>query len=346
MNNPELQEDVWLQVASALIAVVLTASIGWLLLRAPAIEPAAPALEVVLIERVAASPTSPVPRPAPAGIASPSRSGLQAAPVDPRPRPIDPPASSSPSLATPPTAARVAKSQPAPAGKPATPRLVYSQDGRIALPPGVAIDPMQAAPGEPPGGDNDRAAQAARKVLEKPNPVGYVEPGFNSSQSDGTLGELAAKKIAKVLDKLSGKIPLREEIQSARPRPPPPVAFNPALHERRSDLGSEATGDAYKAAPIAFKPAPGLKGEASTRIREAIGDVERAGAGCERKALQALLAPARSNLADLERTEYAAAHGADPVQLDHMLPRAADMAYDQARRAIWYAQQQLPKCAK
>jgi hypothetical protein len=40
------------------------------------------------------------------------------------------------------------------------------------------------------------------------------------------------------------------------------------------------------------------------------------------------------------------ARGADPVQAEHLLPRTADSAYDQARRALWYANRQLASCKK
>jgi hypothetical protein len=39
------------------------------------------------------------------------------------------------------------------------------------------------------------------------------------------------------------------------------------------------------------------------------------------------------------------ASGVDPIRAEQLLPRSADMAYDQARRAIWYARQQLMGCA-
>jgi len=194
---------------------------------------------------------------------------------------------------------------------------------------------------------DERAAQFAKRLFERPKAIGYRETRFEKDwASDGTLGDLAAQKLGRPLQSLQGlsKLVMGED-QPAKARPPPDVPFNPMLHERPSDLGGAATGDAYKAAPIAFEKAPDLKGEASRRIRAKLGELEKRRAGCDQKRLQGLLAPARAYLADLERAERALAHGADPIQAEHLLPRVADSAYDQARRALWYAEHQLTACS-
>src|SRR5699024_615592 len=110
--------------------------------------------------------------------------------------------------------------------------------------------------------------------------------------------------------------------------------------------GSEATGDAWRAAPISYEPAPGLDGRASRRIREQIAELEAATLGCDAARVRRLLAPALQALENLQRAEYAWARGADPIRRAHELPNAANSAWDQARRALWYAGRQLSGCRR
>ncbi|MBN6150749.1 hypothetical protein JR065_10385 [Xanthomonas sp. AmX2] len=219
---------------------------------------------------------------------------------------------------------------------------LYTGDGRVRLPDAVAIDPFAQAPGTAPGTTNPRDLAKAKRLLERPNPVDYRSTRFDKDwASDGTLGDVAMQGIGEAMKKLRPK----STHQPAVARPPPDVRFNPALHERPGDLGSEATGDAYKAAPIAFEKVPGLDGEASRRIRRAIGELERRRAGCPAPQRSRLLAPALLHLDELQRVEKALAGGADPVLAQQLLPRQADSAYDLARRALWYADQKLAACA-
>ncbi|MCL7715323.1 hypothetical protein [Stenotrophomonas mori] len=135
-----------------------------------------------------------------------------------------------------------------------------------------------------------------------------------------------------------------DDIQPAEARRPPPVAFDPTLHERPSDLGSAATGDAYKAAPVRHVPVPGLGGEASRGLRAAIGELERRYPACSSERRARWLATALQHLEALERVEYRYRHGADPVEAQHTLPAAADSAHDLARRALWEAERQMKTC--
>lgn len=135
-----------------------------------------------------------------------------------------------------------------------------------------------------------------------------------------------------------------EDIQAAEARQPPDIAFNPRLHEQPSDLGSEATGDAYKAAPVRYEAAPGLKGEASRRIRAAVGMLEGRYPRCSSGQRRQWLAPALAHLEALQRVEYRYNNGADPVEAEHTLPSAADSAYDLARRALWDAERRMKAC--
>lgn len=241
---------------------------------------------------------------------------------------------------------RAPQSTPAPAA-PSLAGKLYTREGSAKLPPGISSDPLGPAPAaSPPGTPNERELQRARQVLERPNPIDYRKTRFDKDWvSDGTAGDIAAQKLGKRMESI-GKLIFGEDTQPAAPRPPPDVRFNPGLHERSGDLGSEKTGDAYKAAPIAFEKAPDLKGEASRRIRQAVSELEKRYAGCDKARMKTLLAPVLSHLADLQRVEYAMARGADPVQAEHLLPRTADNAYDQARRALWYADRQLASCNK
>lgn len=248
--------------------------------------------------------------------------------------------------AIPPTPPRRPQSTPTPT-TPSVAGKLYTREGRAKLPPGMSSDPMGPAPAaSPPGTPNERELAKAKQVLERPNPIDYRGTRFDKDWvSDGTAGDIAAQKLGKRMESI-GKLIFGEDTQSAAPRPPPDVRFNPGLHERSGDLGSEKTGDAYKAAPIAFEKAPDLKGEASRRIRQAVSDLEKHHAGCDPARVKTLLAPVQSHLADLQRVEYAMARGADPVQAEHLLPRTADNAYDQARRALWYANRQLASCKR
>lgn len=324
------------------VAVVVTTTIlllmGRQLLKGPHFPPREEGgrMRISFIERVKEPQAIPLRLPLPpqpSQVRQPSQASDQ----------VSAPAMQSPQMPPPPSQPR---SAPAPAAPALTAKL-YTRDGRAKLPPGMSSDPMgPAAATTPPGTPNERELQRAKQVLERPNPIDYQETRFDKDWvSDGTLGDIAAQKLGKRMESI-GKLVFGEEPQPAAPRPPPEVRFNPGLHERSADLGSEKTGDAYKAAPIAFEKAPDLKGEASRRIRQAISDLEKRHAACGPARTKALLAPVQSHLADLQRVEYAMARGADPVQAEHLLPRTADSAYDQARRALWYADRQLASCKK
>ncbi|MGH8079468.1 MAG: hypothetical protein ACREP7_02760 [Lysobacter sp.] len=340
MNKAAPPQDALLHASALLIAIAVTLFTGWLLLLAvPAPPPVAHDMDVILIESIV--PVTPIAAPAPE--TQPETQPEAAAPRDPTrvPRPTQ--------SAPPPPDVVFTKRPPDTKpniAAPANSRL-YTADGRVALNVDPTFDPMRKAAGHAPGDLNDPKRQAALNAFERPNPIQAQPSAFASDwETDGTLGQVLIGKANKRLKKIVDKLPWRRDIQQATARPPPPVRFNPALHERPSDLGSEATGDAYKAAPIAFEPAPGLQGEASHRIRKAIGEVEADFGACDRKRLRELLAPAIERIDELQKIERAMASGVDPIRAEELLPRSADMAYDQARRAIWYARKQLATCAK
>lgn len=222
----------------------------------------------------------------------------------------------------------------------------YTREGRVNLPPDVRIDPRGTdAVASPPGLPSERDQARAKRLLERPNPIDYRPTRFDKAwTTDGTLGDALVESMDEGLKGMA-KALAGQQNQPAQARPPPEVRFNPGLHERPSDLGSEATGDAYKAAPIAFEKAPGLSGEASKRLRGELASLKKQFAHCNPQRWEQVIGPINAHLADLERVEYAYSHGADPVQAEHLLPRSADMAFDQARRALWHAQRRLATCS-
>ncbi|MBN7136241.1 hypothetical protein A7A76_16010, partial [Lysobacter enzymogenes] len=242
--------------------------------------------------------------------------------------------------------ARTATAAPAASAPRAPSARLYNSEGLVAVPVTPDFNPMKRKTYIP-GSDEDPNANKVRNAFERAPPaLPFAGGGFAGFAGEGTLGEALMENANKRLKKIVDKLPGRKQVQEAVARPPPPVRFNPAYHERPSDLGSEASGDAYKAAPIAFEPAPGLKGDASARIRAAIGELETRRGSCGLERLRQWLAPALSGLDELQRIERAYASGADPVNAQQLLPRSADMAYDRARRAIWYADKQGESCAK
>ncbi|HVJ39708.1 MAG TPA: hypothetical protein VM687_18130 [Stenotrophomonas sp.] len=321
------------RVGAALFTVLVLVLMFRVLLHLP--RPAAAAADSAL--QVTFLTRTPVPPPTPQA----------ASPVD-APR-VAQARTSSTKPAAPPTAAATRPPQPVPAPTPTASgnpmaATLYSREGAARLPQGTAIDPLAAPSGSPPGTANQAELERARRVMERPNPIDYKPTAFDKDwATDGTLGDVAMQGIGRGMKKIN-KVIFGPEVQAAKARPPPDVRFNPALAEGRRDLGSEATGDAYKAAPIAFEKAPGHEGEASRRIRAALAELQAQTAGCTPARMQPLLATVRGHLADLEQVERAYAKGPDPVMAEHLLPRQADSAYDLARRALWYAREKSADC--
>ncbi|MCC4609811.1 hypothetical protein LL967_18270 [Xanthomonas campestris pv. zinniae] len=255
-------------------------------------------------------------------------------------------AASAARTAPPPTRTPPPQRQVAAADAPASDAMaaqLYTREGRLRM---AQVDPMaQTGGAAPPGMTDERAQAKARNVMERVNPVQYQDTRFAKDwKSDGTLGDVAMQEMNRGMKKFNDMLN-GPQTQVAKARPPPEVRFNPALAGNQAEMGSEATGDAYKAAPIAHETPPDLKGEASRRIREALAALEQRSARCDPSRRKSLLSPVRTHLGDLERAEHALNNGADPVMAAQLLPRQADSAYDLARRALWYADRQLKQCA-
>ncbi len=203
-------------------------------------------------------------------------------------------------------------------------RSLYGSDGQIVLAPQTVRQ--------------DRQQSNAERVFEHRDELA-------TGVGERATANLFSGRRAGTRQKRSESLIYGEDIQAAEARRPPDIAFNPSLHERPSDLGSEASGDAYKAAPIRYEKAPGLDGEASRRIRAALGDLEQRYRRCSPAQRSQWLAPALAQLEALQRVEYRFNHGADPVEAEHSLPSAADNAYDMARRALWDAERRMKTCS-
>jgi hypothetical protein len=272
--------------------------------------------------------------PEPAAASEPSTS-------PPRATGADTPAGPRPTRSAAAPAATVASST-VPTATPRRPMQLYGADGRLQLPTEVQdrwMRPPAATPGLPRAPADPATDPLRRPVAVEPRTTRFAKDWI----SDGDVAEVTAQEIARAQRKIAQFL-FGKEIEHARARPSPEVRYNPARHERGGDLGSEATGDAYKAAPIDYEPAPGLDGEASRRIREQVAALEAAYARCDRAGLDALMRPLLLHLDELQKAEAAFARGADPVRAEHMLPNVANGAYDMARRALWHADARMAGC--
>ncbi len=306
------------RLAAAVATVLLLAMAAQVLMQVPERDLAHPGQERMQVRFVARA-APPLPAPPRASVAgddaeveadADATSGLDAPTAAPAAAgPTRPPASGQAAAGTRPAGIATA---------------LYDRRGHVRLPPGAVEAP---------------APPATRDVMNPPNPVDYRPTRFDEAWAGN--GKVV-DGVAKVQEALARLIH-GPEVQPARARPSPPVRFNPARHERPSDLGSEATGDAWRAAPISAEPLPGLAGEASSHIRARLEVLERDHAHCDRQRVQALLVPVRQSLDELQRAEHALANGADPVRAA-TLPATASGAWDQARRALWHARSQLDGC--
>lgn len=308
------REPLLTRAIAGMATIAVLSALSRLLLQLP--EPAAARQETRIQLRLLSSSGGVVaPALPPAAVVEPAAAPTASHPV------VDAvpahPATASPSTApaaSPPTL-------PAPATRPKS--QLYGADGQALLAPDTVKGEAQKS--------------NAERVFEHRD---ELETGVGERATANLFsGKPAGPSQSRLQRLLYGR-----DIQDATARRPPEVAFNPRLHERASDLGSEATGDAYKAAPIRYEKAPDMKGEASRRIRVAIGGLEQRYPRCTSQQRSQWLAPAMAQLDALQRIEYRYNNGADPVEAEHSLPSAADSAYDQARRALWDAERRMKTC--
>ena len=305
--SPE-REPLWIRMAAGMAALAMLSALARLMLQMPELTPARQETRTQLrwLASVAAPPVVPAP-----ALPDPASTNL----ATPAPPPSLPAVSSNtaPAAAPPPF--------PAPVKPPAV--RLSGAEGEALL----AADTVKA----------ETQKSNAERVFEHRDELATgvgerATAGLFSGKSAGTSQSRAQRAL------------YGRDIQAAEARRPPDIAFNPRLHERSSDLGSEATGDAYKAAPIRYEKAPDMKGEASRRIRSAIGALEQRYPRCSSEQRQRWLGIAQQHLDALQRVEYRFNHGAEPVEAQHSLPSAADSAYDLARRALWDAERRMKMC--
>lgn len=307
MHYRSQPEPVWIRTVAGMAALAFLSALARLLLQMPEAAPTTREARVQL-------------RWLPPAGSQPQRVEPLVIPVETTPEPVTPPEHP---VQPQPTASVVAAATPA-AAKPNDELIkrLYGSDGRPELPD---------APGE-------RQKAAVERVFEHRDELA-------TGVGERATANLFSGKTAGTSQSRAQRALYGRDIQAAEARRPPEIAFNPAAHERQSDLGSEATGDAYKAAPIRFEKVPDMKGEASRRIRAAIGALEGRYSRCSADQRTRWMAPALTHLDTLQRVEYRYNNGADPTEAEHTLPSAADSAYDQARRALWDAERRMKTCS-
>lgn len=323
MRSESAAEPLWTRLTAGMIALAFMSGLVRLLLQLPELNLAREETRIQL-RWLLTSPQAAALAPAQQRAASALPDSPQRAPtaVTSNAPAIDvsPPATPQPAV----TAVPAAKPSAAQAG---WSQRLYGKDGTLAVPTDGGATRQKSATARVFEHRDELATGVGDRPLEK-----MVSGMFEDKEKPPTLGQMGARLIH------------GPDIQPAQARRPPEVAFNPNLHERKSDLGSEATGDAYKAAPIRYEKAPDMKGEASRRIRVALGALEQRYPRCNGQQRRQWLAPAMMHLDALQRAEYRFNNGADPVEAEHSLLSAADSAYDMARRALWDAERRMKMC--
>ena len=325
--KPVASDERWTSLLALLATLAILLSLGAVLLHVPAPSP------LVSAARDSSMQVSLIPREPKPEQALPRLPVQQRKPADALPQALQPRPAASRAIEPPPSATQAA---------PVAEAKLYARDGRVRM--GELVNPLDSGKPVEPGSPTQRQLAEAKRIMDPPNPIDYQETRFEKDwASDGSLGQAMGQAITRGTRKLS-TLMNGEEPQVAKPRPPPNLAFNPALAANQADLGSEATGDAYKAAPIAHQDVPDSVGGASRRIADQLTILKAQASACEKPRLQQLLAPVNTHLADLQRAEHALNHGADPTMAKGLLPQQMDSAYDLARRALWYARKQLGSC--
>lgn len=310
MRSDHSAEPLWTRVTAAVVALAFMLGVTRLMLQVPALNTGGEQTRVQLRWLSPDASTQDLAVPQPTITVAPGM------PMDSKRAPSTSPASDTAAPAVPAAPAATAAAPQA-----AWSQRLYGKDGTLAIPD--ATDTHQKS--------------AAERVFEHRDELA-------TQVGERATANLFSGERAGTRQKRSERLLYGEDIQAAEARRPPDIAFNPRLHERPSDLGSEATGDAYKAAPIRYEKAPDMKGEASRRIRVAIGALEQRYPRCNADQRRRWLGIAQQHLEALQRVEYRYNNGADPVEAEHSLRSAADSAYDLARRALWDAERRMKMC--
>ena len=218
--------------------------------------------------------------------------------------------------------AQTAASRPAPAtaSRPSAEGL-FAEDGRIALP---AQSQARA----------ERRSSAQRMFEQH-------DERFLKHPDDGLFGraETAGTSQTRAQRAVFGR-----DVQPARARAAPAIAYNPALHERPADLAAADGPQAYLSAPLADAPVPGLDGQASAQLQPEQASRRSRVQACNLPAMATAWTALEQHLQHLQQAEYRMGHGASPEERQHTLTHAIGRQYNLARRALWQVDHLLPRC--
>ena len=136
-----------------------------------------------------------------------------------------------------------------------------------------------------------------------------------------------------------------QDIQHAKARPAPSVAFDPRLHERPADLARAGDAQPWLSAPIREQVPPDLAGGATALLvprRQALADVMTAcRVPASRQAWQAL----DIHLAALARAEQRFVRGSGVIEREHGLPAEVHRQFNLARRLLWWLEEGPGRCS-
>lgn len=224
---------------------------------------------------------------------------------------------------------RPASAPPAPMAAP-----VVAAPSHRAAPPAPALYDQQGRP---------RLAIVARAGLDQRSQAERLFDRADDPLAVRRDGALFDTPRAGTAQSRSQRLIYGTDIQAARARPPPPVRYNPALHERRSDLPSVQGPDAYRLAAIADEPPPGLEGQASAVLLPRQAALAGA-ARCAAPAMDDARAALSSHLMLLQQAEQRYRQGSSPIEREHSLQAEIGRQYNLARRALWQVERLLGQC--
>ncbi len=219
--------------------------------------------------------------------------------------------------------ARAAVASPAAAavaGRPSAEGL-FAEDGRIALPTQSLAVPERRS--------------SAQRMFEQ------HDESFLKHPDDGLFGraETAGTSQTRAQRAVFGR-----DVQPARARAAPAIAYNPALHERPADLAAADGPQAYLSAPLADAPVPGLGGQASAQLQPEQASRRSRVQVCRLPAMATTWAALEQHLQHLQQAEQRMGHGSSPEERRHTLTHEIGRQYNLARRALWQVDHLLPRC--
>lgn len=220
------------------------------------------------------------------------------------------------------TEARAQASRPALAtARPPAAEALFAKDGSIALPAQSLAQPERRS--------------SAQRMFEQ------HDEGFLKHPDDGLFGRA---EIAGTAQTRAQRAVFGRDVQPARARAAPAIAYNPALHERAADLAAADGPQAYLSAPVADAPVPGLDGQASAQLQPERASRRSRVQACRLPAMATAWAALEQHLQHLQQAEQRMGHGASPEERRHTLTHEIGRQYNLARRALWQVDHLLPRC--